>query len=644
VDLAPGAKVKLVMGLYELPLNEVRSSPDGQNSMTAMVPAWAKTGTYKLQLVTPDGQAAIYGPVTITEGSTTLRLSSLSPASGLAAGGTSVHLYGAGFRDGMVVSFGGIAAPKVAVLDNANAIVTAPAHASGGVDVTVTLGDAASTLPASYLFVTIESSSADIDGDGMADAYEAAFGLDPRSAADAWDDADGDGVSNLEEVRAGTHPRGTSSSFLAEGATSAFFDEVVAVANPTAVPGTVLLRFLKNDGTVVRYPFPIGPMTRATVRPKAITGVEQAEFSTQVEADVPVVVDRTMTWDASGYGGHAERGIPSPALTWYLAEGATHSGFSLFYLLMNPTTTEAQVQVTYLLPAPAAPLVRAYTVPANSRYNIWVNTVPGLESTDVSAVITSQTAVPIVVERAMYLDAGGLMFDAGHESAGVTEQATQWFLAEGATGSYFDLFVLVANPNAEAAEIEATFLRPDGNTVTKTYTVGANSRFNIWVDLEDPLLADTAVSTTITSTNGVGIIVERAMWWPGTGWREAHNSPGATAVGTRWALAEGEVGGPRGVATYILLANATPLPGSAKVTLLFEDGATAERTFALLASSRFNVDVGAEFPEAAGRRFGAIVESLGPSPVDLVVERAMYWNALGVTWAAGTNALATRIQ
>jgi hypothetical protein len=64
----------------------------------------------------------------------------------------------------------------------------------------------------------------------------------------------------------------------------------------------------------------------------------------------------------------------------------------------------------------------------------------------------------------------------------------------------------------------------------------------------------------------------------------------------------------------------------------------------VLGNSRFNVDVRAEFPAAIGRQFGVIVESLGASPAQLVVERAMYSDALGVTWAAGTNALATRLQ
>jgi hypothetical protein len=143
----------------------------------------------------------------------------------------------------------------------------------------------------------------------------------------------------------------------------------------------------------------------------------------------------------------------------------------------------------------------------------------------------------------------------------------------------------------------------------------------------------------------VGLIAERAMWWPGEPptWEEAHTSAGATVTGTRWGLAEGEVGGPSGTDTYILIANPSTSDGQVAVRLVFEDGTTVQRIFSVDRTSRFNVAVAAEFPEAAGRRFGAIVESLGSSPVPIVVERAMYSTAEGRAWAAGTNALAARL-
>ncbi|SRR6266508_6951898 len=79
------------------------------------------------------------------------------------------------------------------------------------------------------------------------------------------------------------------------------------------------------------------------------------------------------------------------------------------------------------------------------------------------------------------------------------------------------------------------------------------------------------------------------------------------------------------------------------VTLLFEDGTSHSKLFTVAAMTRLHVDVFAEFATAPGRPFGALVEALGDDPIELVVERATYWDANGVTWAAGTNALGTRL-
>ena len=47
---------------------------------------------------------------------------------------------------------------------------------------------------------------------------------------------------------------------------------------------------------------------------------------------------------------------------------------------------------------------------------------------------------------------------------------------------------------------------------SSTYTVAPHSRFNIWVNLEDPALAAAEVSAVIPRTNQVPVIVERAMY------------------------------------------------------------------------------------------------------------------------------------
>ena len=48
---------------------------------------------------------------------------------------------------------------------------------------------------------------------------------------------------------------------------------------------------------------------------------------------------------ANGASGSGFTNVTAPRTTWYLAEGATHSGFDLFYLLENPGDTQAEVKV-----------------------------------------------------------------------------------------------------------------------------------------------------------------------------------------------------------------------------------------------------------------------------------------------------------
>ena len=500
-----------------------------------------------------------------------------------------------------------------------------------------------------------QSGDVDSDGDGLPDSYEIAFGLNPNSATGvdgAGGDPDGDGQTNLQEFQAqpSTHPRGFVRRYLAEGAVNAFFSTEIDILNTDAQPARTLVR-IQPEGQAERTSVITVPsLTRVTLSTQTLGALTSAPFSTLIESDRPLVVDRTMTWDGTGYGSHAETAVDAPSMTWYLAEGSTSGPFSLFYLLQNPNAASATATIRFLRPAGSPPVVRSYTLPPNSRTTVPIDTAaPELASTDVSGVITA--TLPIIVERAMYLDRPGQPFAAGHESAGVTAPSNNWFLAEGATGSFFEMFVLIANPNPTASDVTVDYLLTNGSVLTKSYTIAANSRFTIWVDEEqfpnlsgNRALASVSCSMRVRSTNAVPIIVERSMWWPQPNWYEAHNTPGTTVTGTRWALAGGEVGGPTSLQTFVLVANTSATPGQARVTIYFEDGTSAQQTINLLASSRSNVSIGDAFPSANGQRFAVIVDSLGATPAQLVVERAMYSNSGGVTWAAGTAAVATRLQ
>src|SRR5690349_10877861 len=54
--------------------------------------------------------------------------------------------------------------------------------------------------------LTARAAALDSDGDGMPDAWEITYGLNPNNAADAFLDLDADGMTNLQEYLADTDP------------------------------------------------------------------------------------------------------------------------------------------------------------------------------------------------------------------------------------------------------------------------------------------------------------------------------------------------------------------------------------------------------------------------------------------------------
>lgn len=496
----------------------------------------------------------------------------------------------------------------------------------------------------------------DSDGDGLPNEWEARFGLNVAASTGAdgpAGDPDHDGRTTLEEYYAGTHPRGVLTRYLAEGATGSFFTTRFELLNPGSARAIVLFRYCKDDGTTIRQIVDVPAHARATVSPETAVGMQEgAAFSTVIEADAFVVVERIMTWDGTGYGSHAETAAASPSISWYFAEGSTSGAFRLFYLLENPHPFPVNTTVRYLLPSGQAAIEKRYTLAPNSRRTICVDDEgPTLASTDVSTVITA--SAPIVAERTMYLSNTDDLFAAGHASAGVTAAALEWFLAEGATGWFFDMFILVANPNPVPAAITADYLVLGDGVITKTYAVPANGRLTIWVDDEQvpagsgrKPLAHASVSTIIRSLNDVPVVVERTMWWPGpgvsaNGWYEAHSSAGATQAGTRWAVAGGEADEATGTQTYLLIANASPFAGRAEITLVSASGALERTSVELPALSRTNVPITRQPSGDIGNRFGIIVESRGAPAAEIVVERSTYSSPRGVLWGAGSNVVGT---
>jgi hypothetical protein len=516
-----------------------------------------------------------------------------------------------------------------------------------GSTIVATLGDGStSDLFAQRTFIA----RLDTDGDGLHDAWETAFGLNPADASDAALDPDDDGRSNAQEYQEGTHPRGTPVRYFAEGADGTFFSTSVALFNPSDAPVLVNVRFLGPDGARMVTPVQLPARSPAYLDAGSL-GLPFSEFSIVVESPGPLAVERRMTWDRTRvYGSHGSTGVASPALTWHFAEGATIGGIQTFFLLQNPGTTPAHVTMRYWLSNGAAE-TRVHVVPPASRLTVWANEEGApLDAAEFATKIEAD--VPVVAERAVYRDAPRQTFGAGSVASGVAAPDVSWSFAEGATGPYFDTFLLLANPGDVTATADVRFRRAgvhvsQDDDLRHTYVLAPHSRRTVWVDQEDTRLADTAFSSHVTAD--VPILAERAMWWPGptsASWHGSHVETG-TRAGTMWAIADVEVGATPEVDTFICVGSRSWLGAGLRITLRFDDGTSATRDVAV--DDRYTLWPRHDFPESIGRRFAVTIESLevllAASPmlprgrVPLVVEKATYRGE----FEAGAGSLGTRL-
>ena len=230
--------------------------------------------------------------------------------------------------------------------------------------------------------------------------------------------------------------------YLAEGATSAFFDTRIALLNPSATAAAaVTLRFLRSDGVTVRTP--VAAAARAPHgRPEDDC---RARDGRVLDGRRLGPAARRRPHDALGRAGlrqprRDEHRRPRADVVSRRRRDAL--GLRSVLPAAEPERRAGhRDRHAICCPPPPAPIVRTYTVGRRrALQHLGRHEEPGLANTDVSAVITRRHAdhrrARDVSEHA------GRPFGAGHESAGVTAPATTWFLAEGATGPFFDLFIL----------------------------------------------------------------------------------------------------------------------------------------------------------------------------------------------------------
>src|SRR4029453_3191967 len=245
---------------------------------------------------------------------------------------------------------------------------------------------------------------------------------------------------------------------LAEGATGTFFDTDLVLFNPNATATPATITYLRQDGQSYTQGVSLGASSVTTVLTDSTPGLEFTAFSSVVSSPLglPLVVERTMRWDPTGYGAHTDKASEALARTWYFAEGS-QGFFQTFLLLSNPANAANNARVEFLIEG-GAPVVKNYPLTPRSRLTIFAGDIAEVVNKSFGITVTFDRAA--AAERAMYF--GTPTFNGGHESAGAPSPSTSWFLAEGATGDFFSTFLLLANPGDTPANVTLTFLKEGG--------------------------------------------------------------------------------------------------------------------------------------------------------------------------------------
>ena len=177
--------------------------------------------------------------------------------------------------------------------------------------------------------------------------------------------------------------------------------------------------------------------------------------------------------------------------------------------MLNPNDVPATVTATYMK-EDGGTVTKQYLVRERSRVSVPLNQeVPGVR---VATKIRSD--IPIVAERSICFPDG-----LGSITRWARQRLPGYGTSGGSTAKPFSQNILLMNPNRSPANITALFMKEDGSSVEKKYTLKPTSRLTLEMN---SILPDTSFSTRIQADQPV--VVERSMYF--SDWLGGHNSMG----------------------------------------------------------------------------------------------------------------------
>jgi hypothetical protein len=330
------------------------------------------------------------------------------------------------------------------------------------------------------------------------------------------------GVTGGHNVMGVNAPR--QSWLFAEGYTGAGFDQYLTLMNPNPAAAPVTITYYLGGGqapVVKQLTVPANSRATVTVH-DATLGVGRAyAVSARVETTLAggIVVERPIYFRYAGSmgavtGGHNVMGAAGPQPAWFFPDGATGAGWDSFLTLMNTSAGASQARLTFYVVGEAAPRTRDLTVPGASRATVALHdAAQGVgRGKSFGVKVETTNGVDLVAERPTYFTYGAGI-NGGHAALGAAGPRPTWYFAEGYTGAGFDEYLIALNPNNQVANVTITYYLNGAAPVVRSLAVAPNSRATVAVHDAGQVGRGKQVSARVESTNGVGIVVERPIYF-----------------------------------------------------------------------------------------------------------------------------------
>jgi len=556
--------------------------------LTARTPA-GTAGARDVVVTNPAGQSGtLTGGFTYTTSTRIPTITSISPASGPTSGGTSITVTGTNFSNSyMQLTIGGVSVTDLVSSNGTTLTARTPAGTAGARDVVVTnrwglsvtrsggfTYDSGTVPPNTPIITSVSPASGPTSGGTLITVRGTSFtsramtliiggraatnvvstnnttltAVTPSGTAGVRDIVITNGWGRTSTYAGGftygssqTLSQAAFSSYLAEGVESDQMNTQLALANSEDADTRVELTFMTSAGATVQRSVDVPARSRRTLDLSTVPELAGTSFSTTLESDRVVGLDRRLSLDAAGQASTVATAVDKPSATWHFSGAPTADPFEQFYLVQNPGDTDTEVEVRYLPTDGAAPIVRTQTVAAHSRATIWVDrTESALSATTVGASITSLDGSPIVVERTVYVtEAGSAAPRSGVTQAGSTtlaapaatgrETRARWLVASGEPGARQAAPGVVVTNEGAATDVTVTLLFEDGPEATASFAVAAGAQFEVPLAQAFPTAAGRSFSVLIEGADPTATLTVSR----GTPRADATGSVRAASTGTR---------------------------------------------------------------------------------------------------------------